>query len=67
MYMRLLHSETFVLLSFKGPFRDINEVLEQRYKPLEPTLRVAEPINHLRLAREAFKQEEHMRNVQDKM
>ncbi|EDL13051.1 spermatogenesis-associated protein 17 isoform X1 [Mus musculus] len=51
----------------QGPFRDINEVLEQRYKPLEPTLRVAEPINHLRLAREAFKQEERMRNVQDKM
>ncbi|XP_031194006.1 spermatogenesis-associated protein 17 isoform X2 [Mastomys coucha] len=51
----------------QGPFRDINEVLEQRYKPLEPTLRVAEPINHLHLAREAYKQEEHMRNLQDKM
>ncbi|KAL1769607.1 spermatogenesis-associated protein 17 [Sigmodon hispidus] len=51
----------------QGPFRDINEVLHQRYKPLEPTLRVAEPINHLQLAREAFKQEERMRNVNDKM
>ncbi|XP_028617236.1 spermatogenesis-associated protein 17 [Grammomys surdaster] len=51
----------------QGPFRDISEVLEQRYKPLEPTLRVAEPINHLHLAREAFKQGERMRNVQDKM
>lgn len=51
----------------QGPFRDINEVLQQRYKPLEPTLRVAEPINHLKLAREAFKQEERMRNVSDKI
>ncbi|EDL94937.1 similar to RIKEN cDNA 4930513F16 (predicted) [Rattus norvegicus] len=51
----------------QGPFRDINEVLEQRYKPLEPTLRVSEPIDHLHVAREAFKQEERMRNVQDKM
>ncbi|CAO2638811.1 Spermatogenesis-associated protein 17 [Lemmus lemmus] len=51
----------------QGPFRDINEVLNQRYKPLEPTLRVAEPINHLELAREALKQDERMRNVNDKM
>ncbi|XP_041491185.1 spermatogenesis-associated protein 17 [Microtus oregoni] len=51
----------------QGPFRDINEVLHQRYKPLEPTLRVAEPINHLELAREALKQDEQMRNVNDKM
>ncbi|KAL6058465.1 hypothetical protein STEG23_023481, partial [Scotinomys teguina] len=51
----------------QGPFRDISEVLQQRYKPLEPTLRVAEPTNHLQLAREALKQEERMRNVNDKM
>ncbi|XP_055465153.1 spermatogenesis-associated protein 17 isoform X2 [Psammomys obesus] len=51
----------------QGPFRDINEVWQQRYKPLEPTLRVAEPINHLQLAREALKVEEEMRNVNDKM
>ncbi|XP_078212677.1 spermatogenesis-associated protein 17-like isoform X1 [Callithrix jacchus] len=36
----------------QGPFRGITEVLEQRYKPLEPTLRVAEPIDELKLARE---------------
>ncbi|EGV92550.1 Spermatogenesis-associated protein 17 [Cricetulus griseus] len=47
----------------QGPFRDMNEVLHQRYKPLEPTLRVAEPINHLELAREVVKQEERMLNV----
>uniref|UniRef100_A0A8C5KWA4 Spermatogenesis associated 17 n=1 Tax=Jaculus jaculus TaxID=51337 RepID=A0A8C5KWA4_JACJA len=51
----------------QGPFRDINEVLEQRYKPLEPTLRVAEPINHLQLAREELRREERMLNVNDKM
>ncbi|XP_029416364.1 spermatogenesis-associated protein 17 [Nannospalax galili] len=56
-------SESF----WKGPFRDIHEVLEQRYKPLEPTLRGAEPINHLQLAREALKQEDQMRNLNEKM
>jgi hypothetical protein len=56
-----------LILSCQGPFRDINEVLEQRYKPLEPTLRVAEPIDELKLAREEFKTEEWARNVHDKM
>ncbi|XP_051004064.1 spermatogenesis-associated protein 17 [Acomys russatus] len=51
----------------QGPFRAISDVLQQRYKPLEPTLRVAEPINHLQLAREMLKQEEWMRNVNEKM
>ncbi|CAH6789644.1 Spata17 [Phodopus roborovskii] len=57
----------YLLSTKQGPFRDINEVLHQRYKPLEPTLRVAEPINHLQLAREALRQEERMLNVSDKM
>ncbi|XP_062067313.1 spermatogenesis-associated protein 17 [Lepus europaeus] len=51
----------------QGPFRDINEVLEQRYKPLEPTLRVAEPFNHLKLAREELRRKEWVQNVNDKM
>ncbi|KAM4814034.1 spermatogenesis-associated protein 17 [Urocitellus parryii] len=51
----------------QGPFRDFNEVLEQRYKPLEPTLRVAEPINELKLAREEFKREECAQNIHSKM
>ncbi|XP_040841247.1 spermatogenesis-associated protein 17 [Ochotona curzoniae] len=51
----------------QGPFRNINEVLEQRYKPLEPTLRVAEPIDQLRLAREELRRKEWLRNVNDKM
>uniref|UniRef100_A0A8C7BHA0 Spermatosis associated 17 n=1 Tax=Neovison vison TaxID=452646 RepID=A0A8C7BHA0_NEOVI len=51
----------------QGPFRDITEVLEQRYKPLEPTLRVAEPINELNVAREEFRRQEWMRNVNDNM
>ncbi|XP_004439718.2 PREDICTED: spermatogenesis-associated protein 17 [Ceratotherium simum simum] len=51
----------------QGPFRDITEVLEQRYRPLEPTLRVAEPINELKEAREEFRRQEWMRNVNDKM
>ncbi|KAM5300781.1 spermatogenesis-associated protein 17 [Glossophaga mutica] len=51
----------------QGPFRDIAEVLEQRYKPLEPTLRVAEPIQGVKEAREEFRKQEAARNVQDRM
>ncbi|XP_011806322.1 PREDICTED: spermatogenesis-associated protein 17 [Colobus angolensis palliatus] len=51
----------------QGPFRDITEVLEQRYKPLEPTLWVAEPTDELKLAREEFRREEWLRNVNDNM
>ncbi|EFB16758.1 hypothetical protein PANDA_016391, partial [Ailuropoda melanoleuca] len=51
----------------QGPFRDITEVLEQRYKPLEPTLRVAEPIDELKVARGEFRRQEWMRNVNDNM
>ncbi|KAM5239327.1 spermatogenesis-associated protein 17 [Ctenodactylus gundi] len=51
----------------QGPFRDIKEVIEQRYRPLEPTLRVAEPVDGLQWAREKFRREEWVRNVSDKM
>ncbi|XP_054514930.1 spermatogenesis-associated protein 17 isoform X2 [Pan troglodytes] len=51
----------------QGPFRDITEVLEQRYRPLEPTLRVAEPIDELKLAREELRREEWLQNVNDNM
>ncbi|XP_047561721.1 spermatogenesis-associated protein 17 isoform X3 [Lutra lutra] len=57
----------YLLSTKQGPFRDITEVLEQRYKPLEPTLRVAEPINELNVAREEFRRQEWMRNVNDNM
>lgn len=57
----------FLILSCQGPFRDITEVLEQRYKPLEPTLWVAEPIDELKLAREELRREEWLRNVNDNM
>ncbi|XP_070240598.1 spermatogenesis-associated protein 17 isoform X1 [Bos mutus] len=49
----------------QGPFRDISEVLEQRYKPLEPTLRVAEPIDGLTEARAQLQKQEWARNVND--
>ncbi|XP_008589521.1 PREDICTED: spermatogenesis-associated protein 17 [Galeopterus variegatus] len=51
----------------QGPFRDITEVLEQRYKPLEPTLWVAEPITELKLAREELRRKEWVQNVNDNM
>ncbi|XP_069464681.1 spermatogenesis-associated protein 17 [Ambystoma mexicanum] len=50
----------------QGPFRDTAEVLQQRYKPLEPTLRVATSINCEAEAREQFKREEWARCIQDK-
>ncbi|XP_053462742.1 spermatogenesis-associated protein 17 [Nycticebus coucang] len=49
----------------QGPFRDIADVLEQRYKPLEPTLRVAEPINEITLARQELKRGEWVQRVND--
>ncbi|XP_006869772.1 PREDICTED: spermatogenesis-associated protein 17 [Chrysochloris asiatica] len=49
----------------QGPFRDLSEVLQQRYKPLEPTLRVAEPISELKEAREAFRREELVLNIHE--
>uniref|UniRef100_A0A8C9MSN7 Spermatosis associated 17 n=1 Tax=Serinus canaria TaxID=9135 RepID=A0A8C9MSN7_SERCA len=33
---------TCIIVTFQGPFRDPAEVLQQRYKPVEPTLRVRE-------------------------
>ncbi|XP_064504253.1 spermatogenesis-associated protein 17 isoform X3 [Pseudopipra pipra] len=50
----------------QGPFRDTAEVLWQRYKPLEPTLRVAESINSpLEKAREGIKREEWRNPIHD--
>ncbi|XP_031824530.1 spermatogenesis-associated protein 17-like [Sarcophilus harrisii] len=52
---------------YQGPFRDIAEVLQQRYKPLQPTLRVATSINSLRDAQEELKREEWKHRVNDNM
>uniref|UniRef100_A0A8C0H245 Spermatosis associated 17 n=1 Tax=Chelonoidis abingdonii TaxID=106734 RepID=A0A8C0H245_CHEAB len=49
----------------QGPFRDTVEVLQQRYKPLEPTLRVATSINSLEKAREEIKREEWRNRIND--
>ncbi|XP_008944858.1 PREDICTED: spermatogenesis-associated protein 17, partial [Merops nubicus] len=49
----------------QGPFRDTAEVLRQRYKPLEPTLRVAASINSLKKAREEIKREEWRNRIHD--
>ncbi|XP_074165286.1 spermatogenesis-associated protein 17 isoform X1 [Sminthopsis crassicaudata] len=52
---------------YQGPFRDIAEVLQQRYKPLQPTLRVATSINSVRDAQEELKREEWRHRVNDNM
>ncbi|XP_005999002.1 spermatogenesis-associated protein 17 [Latimeria chalumnae] len=51
----------------QGPFRDTTEVLQQRYKPLEPTLRVATSITSLEEARAELKREEWRNRVNDKI
>uniref|UniRef100_A0A8D0GSE6 Spermatosis associated 17 n=1 Tax=Sphenodon punctatus TaxID=8508 RepID=A0A8D0GSE6_SPHPU len=49
----------------QGPFRDTAEVLQQRYKPLQPTLRVATSINSLEKAREEIRREEWRNRICD--
>ncbi|XP_067844421.1 spermatogenesis-associated protein 17 [Heptranchias perlo] len=49
----------------QGPFRDTAEVLQQRYKPLEPTVRVATSITSENEAREEMKREEWRNRVHD--
>ncbi|XP_032041157.1 spermatogenesis-associated protein 17 [Aythya fuligula] len=50
----------------QGPFRDTAEVLRQRYKPLEPTLRVAASIDSpLGKARAEMKREEWRNHIHD--
>ncbi|XP_006203715.3 spermatogenesis-associated protein 17 isoform X1 [Vicugna pacos] len=51
----------------QGPFRPVAEVLEQRYRPLEPTLRVADPLDGLKEARQQLQRQEWARNVNDNM
>ncbi|KAK2511874.1 Spata17, partial [Columba guinea] len=56
----------YLLSTEQGPFRDTAEVLRQRYKPLEPTLRVAASINSpLEKAREEMKMGEWRNRVHD--
>ncbi|NXB99328.1 SPT17 protein, partial [Orthonyx spaldingii] len=50
----------------QGPFRDPAEVLWQRYRPLEPTLRVAESMNSpLAKTREGTRKEEWRNPIHD--
>ncbi|MBN3306064.1 SPT17 protein, partial [Amia calva] len=51
----------------QGPFRDPAEVLQQRYKPLEPTLRVATSITSEEEAREEQRREEWRGRVNEEL
>ncbi|XP_038032506.1 spermatogenesis-associated protein 17 isoform X3 [Anas acuta] len=56
----------YLLSTEQGPFRDTAEVLRQRYKPLEPTLRVATSIDSpLGKARAEMKREEWRNHIHD--
>uniref|UniRef100_A0A8D2ISB7 Spermatogenesis associated 17 n=1 Tax=Varanus komodoensis TaxID=61221 RepID=A0A8D2ISB7_VARKO len=49
----------------QGPFRNTGEVLQQRFKPLEPSLQGAASNFSLQLAREKVKQEEWRNRIHD--
>lgn len=49
----------------QGPFRDTVEVWQQRYKPLEPSVRVATSITSEEEAREEMKREEWRNRIHD--
>uniref|UniRef100_A0A8D2IMI2 Spermatogenesis associated 17 n=1 Tax=Varanus komodoensis TaxID=61221 RepID=A0A8D2IMI2_VARKO len=51
--------------SCQGPFRNTGEVLQQRFKPLEPSLQGAASNFSLQLAREKVKQEEWRNRIHD--
>ncbi|KAK6489654.1 spermatogenesis-associated protein 17 isoform X2, partial [Huso huso] len=66
----LLQIEPLQLIPKKklhGPIRDPAEVLQQRYKPLEPTLRVATSITSVEEAREELKRKEWGSQVNDEL
>lgn len=62
-------SEYFFLMFaiIQGPFRDPSEVQKQRYKPLQPTLRVATSYTSTEEARAAMKAREWIMRVNDNM
>ena len=49
----------------QGPFRDPREVQKQRYKPFQPTLKVATDFLSLEKARDKMKQEEWVTRLND--
>ncbi len=51
----------------QGPFRTPEEVQKQRYKGLQPTLRVATSYTSVEEAREAMKAKEWIMRVNDNM
>ncbi|XP_020661063.1 spermatogenesis-associated protein 17 isoform X3 [Pogona vitticeps] len=55
----------YLLSTEQGPFRDPVEVLQQRYKPLEPSLQGAASDMSLQLAREKVKEEEWRKRLHD--
>lgn len=51
----------------QGPFREPADVQKQRYKPFQPTLRVATSFTALEDARENMKAEEWVTRLNDNM
>lgn len=49
----------------QGPFRDPREVQKQRYKPFQPSLRVATNFASVEEAREAMKRDEWIKRIND--
>ncbi|XP_060035200.1 spermatogenesis-associated protein 17 [Erinaceus europaeus] len=51
----------------QGPFRQVEEVLAQRYKPMELTLRASEPFTDFKEEREELRRQECACNISDSM
>ena len=58
---------TTLTFQLQGPFRTPDEVIKQRYKQLQPTLRVATSYTSVEEAREAMKSKEWIMRVNDNM
>lgn len=57
----------FMIWISKGPFREPEEVQKQRYKPFQPSLRVATDFYSLEKARKKMKDEEWVTRLNDNM
>lgn len=55
----------FYLIYLKGPFREPEDVQNQRYKPFQPSLRVATSFTSLEEARKQMKNEEWVTRLND--
>ena len=64
-YYAYTYVRTYVCIRVQGPFKYPEEVLRLKYKPLQPTLRVATDFKSVEAARAELKAEEWRQRVID--